>query len=333
MSVTDNTHPRSPSRGYIPPPEEVLYELVKLPDDEWQLRGDALVLPPDVNQLLLRYCLYLLRYRREHRLNRLLMLTGPPGTGKSDAVRGIASTITRTLSITGNALNIRVSALYNEELGRSAKQVDKLLEDIRISAQKSVTFVLLDDAESLFMDRRHILQTKVPGDVITVATTLLAGLDRFRFQPNVIMFATLNIERAVDEAILSRADHIVPFGLPTQEARIQILRNMLTGTPGEQVLEKLAEATGGWSGRDLTKIPLKAFLLGTAATPDEMTEQDYLRAVGHIPESDVVDEVIREAQKEDICTRPSPNGFPVADSAQKNKLIWPLRRLLAQPTS
>ena len=48
-----------------------------------------------------------------------------------DAVRGIASTITRALSIAGNALDIRVKSLYCEELGRSAKQVDKLLEDIQ----------------------------------------------------------------------------------------------------------------------------------------------------------------------------------------------------------
>jgi SpoVK/Ycf46/Vps4 family AAA+-type ATPase len=318
MPVIDAPKYRQLSRADTPP-GEALYELVKLPDDEWQQRGEDLVLSEDIPRCLLRYCLYLLRYRRENRLNRLMMLTGPPGTGKSDAIRGIASTITRTLSITGNALNIRVSALYNEELGRSAKQVDKLLEDIRLSARKSVTFVLLDDAEALFLDRRHIMETKEPGDVIRVATSLFAGLDSFRYQPNVIMFATLNIQGAVDEAIISRADHILTFALPTLAARAAILGKLLTGTPGEQVLEKLAEATGGWSGRDLTKIPLRAFLLGTAATPDEMTTDDYLRAVGVLPKSIEVDEMLHETEKEDVCASLSPNRFLAAALPQAHK--------------
>jgi AAA+ superfamily predicted ATPase len=319
MPVAENSRHRQLFRSDFQQPREALYELVPLPYDEWQQRGDDLVLPEDIPRSLLRYCLYLLRYRREHRLNRLLILTGPPGTGKSDTVRGIASTITRDLSITANALLIRVSALYKEELGGSPKQAEKLFEDIRISAQKSVTFVLLDDAESLFMDRRHILQTKVPGDVITVATTLLAGLDRFRFQPNVIMFATLNIEGAVDEAILSRADHIIPFGLPTHEARFQILRNLLTGTAAEQVLADLADSTMGWSCRALTKIPLKAFLFGTAQTPDELTADDYLRAVGlSTGSSDVIDP-IHETAKEDICVSLSPSRFLAATLPRKYK--------------
>jgi AAA+ superfamily predicted ATPase len=298
---------------------EALYDLVPLPYDKWDLLGDALVLPEDIPRCLFRYGLYLLHYRREDRLNRLMLVIGPPGTGKSDTVRGIASTITRSLSIAGNGLDIRVSALFHEELGRSAKQVDKLLDDIRLSARKCVTFVLLDDAESLFMDRRHTLETKVPGDVITVATTLFKGLDSFKFEPNVIMFATLNIEGAVDEAILSRADHIIPFGLPTHEARFQILRKLLTGTPGELVLEKLSEATEGWSGRDLKKIPLKAFLFGTAETPDELTADDYLRAVGLNSTSIELVDPIHEIAKEDICTSLSPSRSLAATLPRSNK--------------
>jgi len=309
-----------------------MYDLVPLPDGEWQQCGDNLVLPPDDYQLLFRYGLYRLHHRRDDKIHGLLMVIGPPGTGKSDAVRGIASTLMHTLECGGNGLIIRVPSLFSEELGRSAKQVAKLLEDIRVSAQKCPTFVLLDDAESLFLDRRHILETKVPGDVITVATTLFAGLDRFRCEPNVIMFATLNIQGAVDEAIISRADYVLPFALPTHEARLAILGKLLTGTAGEQVLEKLAEATDGWSGRDLTKIPLKAFLLGTAETPDALTADDYLLAVGLVPGSnevdvvDDVDEVLLETAKEDICESLSPNRFLAAVFPQSLK--W-MRRFLS----
>jgi hypothetical protein len=89
MPVADIAKPRPFFRADTQP-RESLYDLVPLPDKEWQQRGEALVLPEVITRCLLRYCLYLFHYRREHRLNRLLMLIGPPGTGKSDAVRGIA---------------------------------------------------------------------------------------------------------------------------------------------------------------------------------------------------------------------------------------------------
>ena len=332
MQIPQQSLPRSLSRADTQP-GEALYDLRKLPDDDWQQRGEDLVLPEEDQQSLFRYGMYRLHYRRGDRIHGLMMVIGPPGTGKSDAVRGIASTLMRTLSREGNGLLIRVSALFNEELGRSAKQVDKLLEDIRLSAQKCPTFLILDDAESLFLDRRHILETKVPGDVITVATTLFAGLDRFKFQPNVIMFATLNIEGAVDAAILSRADYILPFTLPTHEARLAILGTMLTGTAGEQVLEQLADATQGWSGRDLKKLPLKAFLRGTAETPDELTPDDYLRAVGLPTGRQEVSAPIQETAKEDICVSLSPNRFLAAALPQSLKWMRRCLSLSAQPNS
>ena len=165
------------------------------------------------------------------------------------------------------------------------------------------------------------------------ATSLFAGLDSFRYQPNDIMFATLNIQGAVDDAIISRADHILTFALPTHAARVAILGKLLTGTPGEQVLEKLAEATEGWSGRDLTKIPLKAFLFGTAETPDEMTADDYLRAVGPLSKSIEVDEMLHETEKEDVCASLSPNRFLAAALPQSLKWMRRCLSLSPQPNS
>jgi pachytene checkpoint protein 2 len=323
--------PRPLSQSDIPQTEEAMYELVKLPNDEWQQRGDALVLPLETKRCLLRYPLYRLHYRRGHRIHGLLMVTGPPGTGKSDSVRWAACKVMQTLSTTGNGLVIRVPALFDEHLGKSARLVAELLDHIQLSARRGPTCVLLDDAEALFMSRRQIIATQEPTDVIRVATTLFAGLDRLKCEPNVIMYATLNIQGAIDEAIESRCDYILTFALPTYDARYAILGNILKGTAGERVLGALAEATEGLSGRDLNKIPLMAFVMGTAPTPDDLTEHDYLRAVGLT--GYVVDEVISEMQEEDVCTRPSSNGFPVADSPRKHKFIWPLRRFLPQLTS
>jgi SpoVK/Ycf46/Vps4 family AAA+-type ATPase len=319
MLGTRKSPPQLLARGDIPQPADALYDLVKLPDDEWQQCGDDLVLPEEIPRSLLRYGLYRLHHRRKDRIHGLLMAIGPPGTGKSDAVRGMASTLMHTLATTGNGLAIRVKSLFSEELGRSAKQVDKLLDAVRLSARKCPTFLIFDDAEGLFLDRRHMLAAKELGDVLRVATTLLSGLDTFKYEPNVIMFATLNIEGAVDDAILSRADHIIHFALPTLEARLTILRNMLTDTAGEEVVEQLAGATEGWSGRDLKKLPLTSFIRGTVLTPDEMTAEDYLRAVGLGPRRSEVSYPIPAIEKENICTSLSPNRFLAAALPRSHK--------------
>src|SRR4051812_38114868 len=121
MQLPQQSLHRSLSRADIPQPADTMYDLVKLPDDEWQQRGDALVLPEETTGSLFRYGLYRLHHRRGDRIHGLMMVTGPPGTGKSDAVRGIASTLMRTLTCEGNGLSIRIKSLYHEELGRSAK--------------------------------------------------------------------------------------------------------------------------------------------------------------------------------------------------------------------
>jgi AAA+ superfamily predicted ATPase len=203
--------------------------------------------------------------------------------------------------------------------------------------------VILDDAEALFLSRQQSIASNDPTDIVRVATTLFQGLDDLRFEP-VILYATLNIQGIVDEAIESRCDYILTFGLPPYEARLSILQTKVKGSAGERVLTELAAATEGWSGRDLNKINLKAFLKGTAATREELTEEDYLRAVGLTPgtkfsqalQEAVKEEVNHELKEEEPWTnsgKSSTNGFQAEALPRKRRWSFAWRRYKPQPTS
>jgi SpoVK/Ycf46/Vps4 family AAA+-type ATPase len=323
-------------------PSEDMYDLVKLPDKNWQRRGKLLVFDPGIERDLLRFAQFRLTYGVTDGTSGLMMLTGPPGTGKSDAARWAADAVLRKLSLSGNALVINTEALFDENLGGSAKRITALSDAIVFSAARQPTILIWDDAEGIFMSRHQSVASKDPTDCVRVTTTLNACLDRLRFTANVVQFATLNIEGLVDAAIVSRNDFVLPFSLPTEEDRRKILSHKLQGTAGERVLAELAAATDGWSGRDLTKINLKAYLKASADTLEDLTEADYLRAVGLTPDAaeqdttaDAVQEEVQTSPMEENkpCTSLSNNGFRAAALLQKSKSLFARRRFNPQPTS
>jgi SpoVK/Ycf46/Vps4 family AAA+-type ATPase len=297
--------------------KQQLYDLVELPDDNWREQGEALHLPPHVRRYLLRFGMYRVLYGMRDGIIGLMMLKGPPGTGKSVMVRWAADTLSRALDTTGNALVINAAGLMDEHLGRSQKNAAELFDTIAFSAGKKLTVVILDDAESVFMSRRQSTQSQDPTDVVKVTTTILQGLDRLRFNPNVVQYATLNIEGLVDEAILSRCDMTLSFELPNLADRTAILSRTVQGLAGERVLEELAGATEGKSGRHLNTINLHAYLEGTATRREDLTEADYLRAVGLTP--------TLELAKDEPCLNLLPNR------SQDTSL--PMPRLLSPPRS
>jgi SpoVK/Ycf46/Vps4 family AAA+-type ATPase len=300
-----------------------LYDLVTLPDNTWRQQGKALHLPPHVRRYLLRFGMYRVLYGMRDEIIGLMMLNGRPGTGKSVMVRWAADALSRALRTTGNALVINAAGMMDEHLGRSQKNAAELFDTIAFSAGKKLTVVILDDAESFFMSRHQSTQSQDPTDVVKVTTTILQGLDRLRFNPNVVQYATLNIEGLVDEAILSRCDVTLSFELPNFADRTAILTRKVQGLAGERVLEDLAAATEGKSGRHLNTINLHAYLEGTATRRDDLTEADYLRAVGLTP--------TLELAKDEPCLNLLPNRSQ-ATSHPKTKLLSQSTSSNPQPT-
>jgi SpoVK/Ycf46/Vps4 family AAA+-type ATPase len=338
MQETRKPLTRPLARGDAPQSTQDKYAVIPLPNDQWRQNGEALVLAPHVCTLLTRYGLFRVQFGAVDGGYGLLMLSGPPGTGKSDTARWAGDAIVRMLATKGNGLVINAQALFDAHLGKSARLVDELLADIDLSARRGLTCLIWEDAEGIFTGRHQSLKSNDPTDVLRVTTTLLHGLDRLRYEANVIQYATLNMHGVVDCAIASRADLTISFELPNTDERLAMLQKKLKGLAGEQILPTLATATEGWSGRDLSRITMLAFLHGTGHTPEELTEEDFLRAVGITPDSDGQEAVTEEGnyelkEEEAPWTQSSTNAFQPEASPQKSRSIWPLRLFERQRTS
>jgi SpoVK/Ycf46/Vps4 family AAA+-type ATPase len=329
MQLPEKPVPQPVIRDAVTQPREAPYEHVPLPHDAWRQFGKNLVLPYQTRKILLRYTDYRLTYGATDGCYGVLTLNGPPGTGKSDTVRWVADTTIRMHRTRGNAVVIHADALVDQHLGNSQKLVAKLFADLKGAASRSPLVVILDDAETLCLSRAQSLANGDPSDVSKATTALFQGIDKLRFTSNALLFFTMNMEGVVDRAIASRSDLVLPFRLPTTSERRTMLKRRLTGGAGERVLEELTAAPEGKSGRELSRITMLAYVYGSTRTREDLTEADYLRAVGLLPPT-AEPEGTAEVVQQDVNTNGKVEGKEPSRKSSANGLS-PRKRWRVMP--
>ena len=210
-------------------------EALDLPNADLDRAWTAIKLPGEVRERLLAQTVLALQLRQRFPfedipIHGLIVLSGPPGTGKTTLARGLASRAAKALRNTeARFIQIDPHALTSSSLGQSQKEVSKLFhQTIPEHADCSPCIVLLDEVETLAPDRRRMSLESNPIDVHRATDAALAGIDMLtRKHPNVLLVATTNFREAVDSALLSRADWIEEIGLPGVDARIDIITDVL----------------------------------------------------------------------------------------------------------
>ncbi|EYE93709.1 uncharacterized protein EURHEDRAFT_379053 [Aspergillus ruber CBS 135680] len=161
--------------------------------------------------------------------NRLVLLWGPPGTGKTSlwyvavtipytngfnqlSSRGLAQKLAIRLGKhypQSKLVEINAHSLGSKFFGESGKLVGKLFENIASSLEEEEdTFicVFIDEIETIAARRERALSGNEPFDAIRAVNALLTGLDKLRNYSNVVTICTSNLVTALDEAFLDRVD-------------------------------------------------------------------------------------------------------------------------------
>lgn len=261
----------------------------RLPHEDFGSAWTSIKLASGVHERLLAQSLLSFTVRQKLAfeaapLHGLILLKGPPGTGKTTLGRGLANQIAKQLPSTKSTyVEVDPHALTSAALGRSQQAVAKLFEHtIPELAMDGAAIVLLDEVETLAVSRHQLSLEANPVDVHRATDAALAGMDRLtRDHRNVLLIATTNFPKALDSAMLSRADHVEEIGLPTEAARREIILDTLKaiGNVWKKVhaLEAdaghLAKAAEGLDGRRIRKEIFVAIGsdIETAKDPNKVT--------------------------------------------------------------
>lgn len=186
-----------------------------LPHVEFDGVWESLVLDAGVQDSLLDYAECALHFsdagvdEKIVSWNRLVLLHGPPGTGKTSLCKALAQKLSIRLAHRYAAavlLEINAHSLFSKWFSESGKLVLKLFEHIRsmLEQEDCLFCVLIDEVESLTAARQAALSGSEPSDAIRVVNALLTQLDRLKRHPNVLVLTTSNITDAIDTAFVDR---------------------------------------------------------------------------------------------------------------------------------
>ncbi len=192
----------------VPPGVEGIAAITELPDEAWLDRWDRIVVPAELKDRLLNYLLFSLRHRgrAEHGracpIHGLVVLAGPPGTGKTTLAGGLADQAARALGARRSSswTSIRTCSRASCSARASARSPG-------CSSGRCPTWPGAATRRSCCSTRsrrspssrsRASLETN-PVDVHRATDAVLAGVDRVaRAWPNVTFVATTNYQLGVD---------------------------------------------------------------------------------------------------------------------------------------
>lgn len=228
-----------------------------------------------------------------------VLLSGPPGTGKTSLAKGTANELATELDRESLGIErvvfkqIAVRNLFSSDHGDSPKLVETAFDEVIEEAENGNVYqiVLLDEVESLFSNRGDLTETD-PMDAIRAVNTALDSLDALAEVDNVYVVATSNQPGAVDSAFLDRTDEQIYVGNPAPEHRRAILDDVVDHlhetfdtrlSPTEAEMDRLVELSSGFSGRRMRKSVLSALARNqsTVRNPEELSTSHLVEEFAH----------------------------------------------------
>ena len=179
-----------------------------------------------------------------------VLLTGPPGTGKTMLAKAVANQTNATF------LGLVGSELAQKYIGEGGRMVRELFA---LARKKAPCIIFIDEIDAIGSKR---LDASTSGDreVQRTLMQLLSELDGFDSLENVKVIAATNRPELLDKALLrpGRFDRIVEIPLPNIEGREAIFKVHAKNMPLDKNVDfgKLSIITDGYSGAEIKAITI-----------------------------------------------------------------------------
>lgn len=227
-------------------------KMTRLPDGDLQGRWDRLIGIDATKILVLRYFtagefLAQKKLSKEVARGNIILIAGPPGTGKTDLALGCGHRFAVKNGEPAVLLEVDAHQLPSANKGGTQQNIVRLFRDIaEVAASDLPVIVVVNEVETIAGSRADLAPATNPADTANSVNAVIESLDTVAQDwPNVRIFVTCNRPKALDRAVLDRCDFTITTKLPNAAAREAILLDALV-----PVLEAVARHRRDGNGAD-----------------------------------------------------------------------------------